>query len=124
MSQTAESDDPNCFQEKGDQAFEQKNFKEAVKQYTLAIDASKQKPNHIYVEKRAFAYLLMGLFSECIADCNQAMLIDPVYPKSYFTKARAQIQGKQEFTEALDTLKKGLEKNPGNIEMQDVMKMV
>lgn len=92
----------------------------------MAIDnpITQKNPSSEYHENRAFAYLLMGSFEEAIADCNLAMVIDPKYPKSYFTKARAQIQGFQSFEDALETLKKGLELNPDNDEMKDVMSII
>ena len=54
----------------GNNAFKQKNFPEAIKQYTLAIELSQESPDHSYFVKRANAYLESGLFEKAIADCN------------------------------------------------------
>ena len=111
---------PDSFKEAGNKAFAQKNYTAAVKQYTLAIEISQESPNHIYFANRANAYLEMGLFEECIADCNQAMQIDPMFPKSYYRKAKAQVN-LQKLTDALETLKEGLEKNPDNEDFKTLM---
>jgi tetratricopeptide (TPR) repeat protein len=67
------TNNPDALKEAGNKAFAQKKYTEAVKQYTMAIEISQETPNHIYFANRANAYLEMGLFEECIADCNQAM---------------------------------------------------
>ena len=55
----------------------------------------------------------------CIEDCDSAIAIDPEFPKSYYRKARAQIQI-NEIKDALKTVKAGLEKNPDS----DILKMM
>lgn len=64
---------PDTLKEAGNKAFANKNYEEAVKQYTMAIEITLEKPNHIYYANRANAELEMMLFEECIADCNQAI---------------------------------------------------
>ena len=86
----------------------------------MAIEISQETPNHIYFANRANAYLEMGLFEECIADCNEAMKIDPMFPKSYYRKAKAQVN-LQKLTDAMETLKEGLEKNPENEDFKTMM---
>ena len=86
----------------------------------MAIEISEESPNHLYFANRANAYMEMGLFEECIADCNQAMQIDPTFPKSYYRKAKAQVN-LNKLTEALETLKEGLEKNPDNEDFKTLM---
>ena len=114
------TNDPDALKEAGNKAFAQKNYSEAVKQYTMAIEISQESPNHIYFANIANAYLEMGLFEECIADCNQAMQIDSMFPKSYYRKAKAQVN-MQKLTDALETLKEGLEKNPDNEDFKTLM---
>lgn len=116
----AKTNNPDALKEAGNKAFAQKNYQEAVKQYTMAIEISQESPNHIYFANRANAYLEMGLFEECIADCNQAMQIDPMFPKSYYRKAKAQINI-QNLTDAMETLKEGLEKHPDNEDFKTLM---
>jgi tetratricopeptide (TPR) repeat protein len=64
---------PDTLKEAGNKAFANKNFEEAVKQYTMAIEITQEAPNHIYFANRANAELELLLFEECIADCNQAI---------------------------------------------------
>lgn len=61
----------------GDNALAQKNYEEAVRQYTMAIDISVPGPKNIFHENRSRAYFEMGLFDECISDCNGALNIGP-----------------------------------------------
>lgn len=82
---------PDTLKEAGNKAFANKNYEEAVKQYTMAIEISLEAPNHIYFANRANAELELMLFEECILDCNQAIQIDPSFIKSYFRKAKALI---------------------------------
>ena len=64
---------PDSLKEAGNKAFMNKNYEEAVKQYTMAIEITLDKPNHIYFANRANAELELMMFEECIADCNQAI---------------------------------------------------
>ena len=52
-------------------------------------------------------------FEECIKDCVKAIEIDPTFPKSYYRKAKALINIDR-LSEALETLKTGLEIEPDN----------
>lgn len=79
----------DSLKEAGNKAFAIKNYEEAVKQYTMAIEITLEAPNHIYFANRANAELELSLFEECILDCNQAIQIEPNFIKSYFRKAKA-----------------------------------
>ena len=59
----------------------------------------------------------IGLFDECIADCDLAKSIDPFFPKSYYRKAMAQLS-MNDLPAALETLKVGLEMCPDNEDLQ------
>ena len=83
--------------------------------YTQAIEISIQTPNHIYFANRANAYLELQAYEECINDCNQSIKIDKTFIKSYFRKAKAQI-GQDKLSDALATLKEGLEVDPENVD--------
>ena len=66
----ASKNNPEALKEAGNKAFTNLNYPEAVKQYTLAIEITLEKPNHVYFSNRANAYLEMNMYEECIADCN------------------------------------------------------
>ena len=52
-------------------------------------------------------------FEECIKDCVKAIEIEPTFTKSYYRKAKALINIDR-LSEALETLKTGLEIEPDN----------
>lgn len=110
----------DLHKEAGNKAFVKKEYSQAVKEYSMAIELSKEKPNHIYFANRANAHLEMWLFEQCITDCNNAIEVDPTFPKSYYRKAKAQI-GLQKYTDALETLKTGLEKSPDYEDFRPLM---
>ena len=96
---------PEALKEAGNKAYQARNFLEAIKLYTSAIELSQ---NHIYYANRANAYLELEKFSECIEDCVKAIEIDKTFAKSYYRQAKALIN-LQRLTEALEVLKQGLE---------------
>ena len=111
---------PDALKDAGNKAFKAKDYKEAVRQYTLAIN---QKENHIYYSNRAGAYLELKRYQECIDDCLKSIALDPTFAKSYYRHARALIAlGRN--VEALEVLDKGLEKDPGNDVMEALRKTI
>lgn len=81
--------DPEAIKEAGNKAFMAKNFDEAIKCYTVAIEITLEEPNHIYYANRANAHLELQNYEECIKDCDSAIDIEPSYTKSYYRKAKA-----------------------------------
>ena len=75
--------------EAGNKAFLAKDFEEAVKQYSSAIELTVDNPSHIYYANRANAYLALEEYQKCIDDCDDAIRVDGNFVKSYFRKARA-----------------------------------
>ena len=84
-----ETSNPDELKEMGDKAFRQREFKDAAHYYTMAIEGLQGPPNPDILDDRAHAYLRLRLNEECIADCEQVMLIDPAFEKAYERKARA-----------------------------------
>ena len=117
---TSNSNNPDALKEQGNKAFANKNYQEAIKQYTMAIEITLEKPNHIYFANRANAELELLMFEECIADCNQAIKIEPAFIKSYFRKARAEIN-QQKLSDAMDTLQAGLIIDPNCVEIKELI---
>ena len=116
----ASKNNPEALKEAGNKAFINQNYPEAVKQYTLAIEITLEKPNHVYFSNRANAYLEMNLFEECIADCNQAISIEASFVKPYYRKAKALI-GQSKLVEAMETLKDAITLDPEN---QDYVRLM
>ena len=117
---TTQKSNPDSLKEAGNKAFANKNYEEAVRQYTQAIEITIEKPNHIYFANRANAELELLMFEECIADCNQAIKIEPTFIKSYFRKAKALIN-QQKMVQAMETLKEGREIDPDCIEIREMI---
>ena len=114
---------PDSLKEAGNKAFMNKNYPEAVKQYTLAIEITLETPNHIYFANRANAYLEMGNEEECIADCNKSLEIEPSFSKSYYRKAKALLkQGKLD--ESFKECEKGLDYDPDNQIIKEMSEML
>ena len=96
--------DPDAIKDAGNKAFMAKNYDEAIKCYTVAIEITLEKPNHIYFANRANAQLELHNYEECINDCNSAFKIEPTYVKPYYRKALAlyYLQKLQEAMEIID----------------------
>ena len=92
MGPSCGKNNPELFIEICDQIFAQKNYTGVVEHYTHAIELSQECPQHLYFANRANAHFELGNFEECIADCDQAVNIDPSFNGSYHTKALALIE--------------------------------
>ncbi|XP_078379165.1 tetratricopeptide repeat protein 12-like [Oculina patagonica] len=94
---------------KGNDAFKEGKFKEAISNYTMAI--AKVCTNPVLYTNRAQAYIKLDDFESAIQDCDLALKIDPKWAKAFVHKARAlQAQGK--FDEAVSVLKSAIEVAP------------
>lgn len=80
---------PDSHKEAGNKLFSEGKFVEAIKEYTLAIEMSAEKPNHIYHANRGNCFLEMGMLGDCILDCRKSIELDPTFAKAYYRKARA-----------------------------------
>ena len=113
----AKQNDPDSIKDAGNKAFMAKNFEEAVKCYTVAIEITLETPNHVYFANRANAQLELHHYEECISDCNSAIDIEPSYTKSYYRKAKA-LYYQQKLEESMATIDVALGFEPDN---QDIM---
>lgn len=96
----------------GNESFRQKNYAEAVKQYTLAIELSQKNPGQLYHVKRANAYFEMGLFEECVADCLRALELDPLRFKNCGVSTVQSEMTLQKLAMAMETLREGNVSSP------------
>lgn len=97
---------------KGNAEFSQKNYSKAVEYYTEAI---KKYPNNcIYFSNRAACHLTTGDNNAAIADCEEAIRLDPRFVKSYIRLGTA-LMAKKMYKEAIDRgFDKALEIDPTN----------
>ena len=115
--------DPESIKEAGNKAFMAKNFDEAIKCYTVAIEITLEQPNHVYYANRANAQLELHNYEECINDCNSAIEIEPSYTKSYYRKAKA-LYGQNKLKDALTVIEKAQEMDPANSDIQQLLEKI
>ena len=72
--------------EKGNNDFKAGKYLSAIQHYTNAIDIVQDKA---YYTNRAFCYLKIKQYKDCIRDCTYALQQDPKWAKAYARKAEA-----------------------------------
>ncbi|KAI7870304.1 hypothetical protein BDF14DRAFT_1720976 [Spinellus fusiger] len=99
------------FKAAGNRKVAERNYPEAIKLYTQAIELNGTQA--VYFANRAAAYSQQGDHQSAVDDAKQAMVIDPKYTKAYSRMGHALFcQGK--FSEAVEAYEKGLELDPEN----------
>ena len=94
---SAISDDSNeialILKEEGNKAFKAENYKLAYDLYSKAIDEQRKLtdngPLAVLLCNRAAVHLKTQNYSECIADCDIAISINPETVKAYYRRAEA-----------------------------------
>jgi len=99
----------DSFKEKGNALWKQKKFKEAIEQYTYAVECDPN--NHIYYTNRAACYASMKEWEKCLRDANRAISKKSDWVKGWFRKGQACFElGK--FQEAHDAYSKAYSFDP------------
>lgn len=80
--------DGNAYKEAGNTFFKQKKYKEAIEQYTKAIDL--EPKNATFLSNRAAAYMSDGKYLAALNDCQTAERYNPGNPKTLLRMARIQ----------------------------------
>jgi BR-signaling kinase len=94
----------NC-KKKGDAAFRQKDFREAIECYTQFIDVGTMVSPTVYA-RRSLCYLISDMAQEALNDAMQAQVISPVWHiASYLQSVSLATVGME--TEAQAALKEG-----------------
>lgn len=82
------------------------NYDQAIDEYTKAIALKLNSPKSaVYYANRAFAHMKLENYGLAIADCEDAIKLDPNYAKAYYRKADANI-ALNKYEIARDCLKK------------------
>lgn len=103
------------LKEKGNTAFKQGKFEDAVKHFSDAIALDPN--NHVLYSNRAAAYQSLNLPEDALRDADKVLSIKPDFAKGYSRRGAAlQVMGRLD--EASQTFKKGLELDPGNEAMK------
>ncbi|KAI9246852.1 Metallo-dependent phosphatase-like protein [Sporodiniella umbellata] len=99
------------FKNEANVFFKEKNFPEAIKKYTEAIELNDKVAS--YYTNRAFCHLKMESYGYAIADSDKALHVDPAFTKANYRRASANMAlGK--FKEALKDLRIVSKRAPGD----------
>lgn len=110
--------------EKGNQAFKDHQFPEAVKHYTEALKRGPPEVNpeaYKLYSNRAACYTKLGALNEALKDAEKCIELAPTFAKGYSRKGTVQFFMK-EYDKALETYRQGLEQDKDNEELKDGMK--
>lgn len=77
----------DSFNESGNKLVKLRDYKNAVLQYTYAIDTYSEDPK--YFTNRALCFLRLESYNECIEDCNRAIELDKLNIKAYYRRMQA-----------------------------------
>lgn len=95
----------------GDSSYKDKNYAEAIRAYSAAIDL--QPDFAMLYLNRAAAHIMLLQHKESVADCDRALAIDNTLAKAYFRKASS-MRGLGRLDSAIDCLTVGLKYEPTN----------
>eukprot|EP00210_Caulerpa_lentillifera_P000134 g129.t1 len=96
---------------KGNEAFKNKRFEEAVEHFTRAIEIN--PANHVLYSNRSAAQASLKRFAEALEDAKMVVQIKPDWPRGY-SRLGAAHHGLGELRDALKSYKQGLTIDPTN----------
>lgn len=105
-----------ALKEQGNRHFEQRAFRDAIKLYNKAISIAPDVAS--YYGNRAAAWLMLEVYRECIADCQHAIRLDPMYAKGYIRMAKA-LCTMGEFGKAAQELDRAMALQPQSAELAE-----
>lgn len=110
------------YKDKGNQAFKDGKWQEAIQYYTTAIKTGeKHKELPIFYKNRAAAYLKDEKWEAALSDCNESLKLAPKDPKALFRRAQA-FEGLSRFEEAYKDATDLFKEDPGNQSVQPMLK--
>ncbi|RDD44899.1 Stress-induced-phosphoprotein 1 [Trichoplax sp. H2] len=115
------ADQANEWKSKGNLALQEKNFQEAIKCYTEAIQLNPN--NHIFYSNRSAAYASLGQYEKALDDANKTVQLKPDWPKGY-SRVGAALTFLKRYEEAVTTYQDGLKLNPNNDQLVNGLKEV
>eukprot|EP00887_Chlorella_sp_A99_P005251 scaffold1.g5251.t1 len=111
----------NEEKEKGNEAFKEQRYPEAVAHYTEAL---KRGPPSINPEayklysNRAACYTKLGAWSEGVKDADECIRLKPDFAKGYSRKGHLQFFMK-DYDKAMETYQEGLKHDPDSAELKE-----
>jgi len=104
-----------AFKEKGNRAFGEKRFDEAINFYTEAIKIDNR--NHVYFSNRSAAYMGKNMYSQALDDAEVCTKLNPKWGKGYFRRAVA-LLALSRAKDAEAVLQEGIRADPGNADLR------
>lgn len=107
--------------EKGNAAFKDQKYPEAVKHYSEALKRGPPSVNqeaYKLFSNRAACYTKLGAWNEGLKDAEKCIELAPEFPKGYSRKGHLQFFMK-EYSKAMTTYEEGLKQDPENVELKD-----
>jgi stress-induced-phosphoprotein 1 len=104
------------WKEKGNAFLKNKDYEEALKCYTEAVN--REPTDHIHYSNRSVCHYNMGNFEKALEDANSCIGIKPDWGKGYLRKGMAELK-LNKTDEAELSYKKGLELEPNNQQLKD-----
>jgi DnaJ homolog subfamily C member 7 len=101
------------MKEEGNQHYKAQRWEAAIEKYSeaLEIDPSNKGTNSKILQNRALCRIQLKQFDEALADCDNALVLDPDYTKARKTKANA-LGGAERWEDAVREWKALAEKEP------------
>ncbi|ORX50065.1 chaperone activator Sti1 [Piromyces finnis] len=96
---------------KGNKAFSEKRFEEAIDFFTQAINIDSS--NHVFFSNRSACYASLNNYQKALEDAEQTIKIKSDWPKGYSRKGAA-LYGLGRLDEAADAYNEGLKIDPNN----------
>ncbi|XP_060518397.1 sperm-associated antigen 1 [Cylas formicarius] len=110
----------NREMDKGREYFKSGDYEEALQCFTNSVSGS---PTIINLNNRALTYLKLKRFPEAYDDCKKVLAIDSKNLKALLQMSQA-LEGMAQYEEAFDCIGVVIERDPNNVEAQDLANRV
>lgn len=110
-----------AFKEKGNRAYGEGKYEEAIARYTDAINIDSR--NHVYFSNRSAAYVGQGMFGKALEDAETCVKLNPKWGKGYFRRAVA-LLGLSRAADAEAALTEGIKIDPSNADLRSKLEEV
>lgn len=106
----------NKFKEQGNKFLQAKQFDEAIRAYTEAINLNPH--DHVFFSNRSAAYLSKGDTDHALIDAERCIKINPTWPKGYSRRGAA-LHAMRKYDEAVKAYQEGLQHAPTDQGLKD-----